>query len=101
MTSTDITQLTTSRAWLDELDIAAAEEIGEARGQLLEQLTTGIHALQQAAATIERLRGSGMRDAQFADGRDGRDVATFCDDSIRYARAAYAVVHTVIDKEVF
>jgi hypothetical protein len=38
-------------------------------------------------------------DVEFVDGRDGRDVATLLDDSIRYARAGYAVVHTVIDKE--
>jgi hypothetical protein len=36
---------------------------------------------------------------EFVDGRDVGDVATFLDDSIRYARAAYAVVHTVIDQE--
>ena len=50
-------------------------------------------------ARLERLRGACVDDAEFADGRDGRDVATFLDDSIRYARAAYAVVHTVIDQE--
>ena len=33
-------------------------------------------------------------------GRDGRDIATFIDDSIRLGRAAYAVMHAIIDKQI-
>ena len=36
---------------------------------------------------------------ELVQGRDGRDVVTFIDDSIRLGRAAYAVMHAVIDKE--
>ena len=52
-----------------------------------------------AARTLEQLRSNTIYDVEFVDGRDGRDVATFLDDSIRNTRAAYAVVHTVIDQE--
>jgi hypothetical protein len=82
---------------LDDLD--HLERIGEIRSQLLGHLAESIQAMQRAAATLEQLRSNSICDAEFVDGRDGGDVSTFLDDSIRYARAAYAVVHTVIDKE--
>lgn len=81
---------------LDELE--RLERIGEIRSQLLGHLAESIQAMQRAAATLEQLRSNSIYDAEFVDGRDGGDVSTFLDDSIRYARAAYAVVHTVIDK---
>ena len=86
-----------TREWLENLD--HLERIGETRSQLLEHMAAGIQALQRATATFEQLRSTAVYDVEFVEGRDGRDVATFLDDSIRHARAAYAVVHTVIDKE--
>ena len=82
---------------LGELD--HLERIGEIRSQLLGHIAESIQSIQRAAATLEQLRSNSIYDAEFVDGRDGGDVSTFLDDSIRYARAAYAVVHTVIDKE--
>lgn len=67
--------------------------------ELLEHLGAGIQALQYGVVSLEQLRGNNISDFDFAEGRDGRDVAAFLDESIRYARAAYAVVHTVIDKQ--
>ena len=61
--------------------------------------SAAVKALQNAARTLEQLRSNTIYDVEFVDGRDGRDVATFLDDSIRNTRAAYAVVHTVIDQE--
>ena len=52
-----------------------------------------------AASSLEQLRSNTIYDVEFVDGRDGRYVATFLDESIRNTRAAYAVVHTVIDQE--
>jgi hypothetical protein len=89
--------LAETRAWLENLD--HLERIGETRSQLLEQMAAGIQALQRATATFDKLRSHAVYDVEFVEGRDGRDVAAFLDDSIRYARAAYAVVHTVIDQE--
>jgi len=80
-------------------DLERLERIGETRNDLLEHMATGIQALQRAAATLDQLRSNTIHDVEFVNGRDGGDVATFLDDSIRYARAGYAVVHTVIDKE--
>jgi hypothetical protein len=82
---------------LDELD--HLERIGEIRSQLLGHIAESIQSMQRAAASLEQLRSNSIYDAEFVHGRDGGDVSTFLDDSIRYARAAYAVVHTVIDKE--
>ena len=82
---------------LDELD--HLERIGEIRSQLLGHIAESIQSMQRAAASLEQLRSTSIYDAEFVEGRDGGDVSTFLDDSIRYARAAYAVVHTVIDKE--
>lgn len=80
-----------------ELD--SIERIAETRSHLLNHLAEAVKALQKAASSLEHLRSNTVYDVEFADGRDGRDVATFLDDSIRQTRAAYAVVHTVIDKE--
>ena len=75
------------------------EQIGETRSHLLAHLCTAVKALQKAASSLEQLRSNTIYDVEFVDGRDGRDVATFLDESIRNTRAAYAVVHTVIDQE--
>ena len=75
-------------------DLDQLERINDTRSQLLEHMAAGIQALQRAAATFEQLRSNAIYDVEFVEGRDGRDVATFLDDSIRQARAAYAVVHT-------
>lgn len=83
---------------LGELD--HLERIGETRGQLLAHIAAGIQSLQSAADTLDRLCSNTVYDADFIDGRDGRDVAAFLDETIRNARATYAVVHAVIDKEV-
>ncbi|GAB4686184.1 hypothetical protein MOKP106_42790 [Mycobacterium avium subsp. hominissuis] len=80
-------------------DLDWQESIAETRSHLLTHLADAVKALQNAASSLEQLRSNTVYDVEFADGRDGRDVATFLDDSIRQTRAAYAVVHTVIDKE--
>jgi hypothetical protein len=73
--------------------------ISQARGQVLTELVAGLKALQRAGAGVAELRGGALDDVELVQGRDGRDVATFIDDSIRLGRAAYAVVHAIIDKE--
>jgi hypothetical protein len=75
------------------------EMIGQARGQVLTELAAGLKALQRAAAGVAELRSNAVHDIELVDGRDGRDLATFIDDSIRFGRAAYAVMHAIIDKE--
>ncbi|SOJ56999.1 hypothetical protein MSIMFB_04477 [Mycobacterium simulans] len=80
-----------------ELD--RVERIGETRGHLLTHLSDAVKALHKAASSLEQLRSNTVYDVEFVDGRDGRDVATFLDDSIRNTRAAYAVAHAVIDRE--
>ena len=75
------------------------EMISQARGQVLTELAAGLKALQRAAAGVAELRSNAVHDIELVDGRDGRDLATFIDDSIRFGRAAYAVMHTIIDKE--
>lgn len=72
------------------------ERIGETRSLLLTHLSDAVKARQKAAGSLAQLRGNTVYDAEFVD---GRDVASFLDDSIRQTRAAYAVVHTVIDQE--
>ena len=75
------------------------EMISQARGQVLTELAAGLKALQRAAAGVAELRSNAVHDVDLVDGRDGRDLATFIDDSIRFGRAAYAVMHAIIDKE--
>jgi hypothetical protein len=86
---------------LDEYfeELNYVERVSQTRSRLLEHLASGIQALQYGVVSLEQLRGNNISDFDFAEGSDGRDVAAFLDDAIRYARAAYAVVHTVIDKQ--
>ena len=76
-----------------------AEMISQAPGQVLAELADGLKALQRAGDGIAELRSNAVHDVELVEGRDGRDVATFIDDSIRLGRAAYAVMHAIIDKE--
>jgi len=76
-----------------------AEMISQARGRVLDQLVAGLEALKRAGDGIAELRSNAVHDVELVDGRDGRDLATFIDDSIRFGRAAYAVMHAIIDKE--
>ncbi|WP_156296810.1 hypothetical protein [Mycobacterium paragordonae] len=80
---------------ISELD--HLERIGETRRQLLAHIAAGIESLQSAADTLNHLCSNTVYDADFIDGRDGRDVAAFLDETIRNARATYAVVRAVID----
>lgn len=79
------------------------ERIGETRAQLLAHIAAGIESLRSAADTLDRLCSNTVYDADFIDGRDGRDgrdVAAILDETIRNARATYALVHAVIDHGV-
>jgi len=73
--------------------------ITEARARFLADLAAGIAALDRAGATLDQLRAPTLADIELVDGRDGRDLSVLLEDCIRYGRAAYAVMHAVIDKE--
>lgn len=73
------------------------ELIVETRNRLLTHLCEAVTAMQQAAGSLEHLRGAALYDVEFAEGRDGRDIAALLDDGIRLTRAAYAMAHTAID----
>jgi hypothetical protein len=74
------------------IDDDLAVQLGKARTQLITDLAAGINAIQRAATALERLRSNYLYDVELVEGRDGRDIASLLDDSIRYGRAAYAVV---------
>lgn len=75
------------------------EQVGRIRDQLLTEIAAGISSFQRASEQLAQLRGP-VEDSDFVEGRDGRDVSRFLDDGIRIGRAVYAVVHTIIDKEI-
>ena len=81
------------------IDEDLTEQRDQARAQLLTDLSAGINATERAAVTLERLRSGRVYDVEVVDTRDGRDIASFIDESIRCARAAYAVVPMIIEKE--
>ncbi|PJE04735.1 MAG: hypothetical protein CK428_27380 [Mycobacterium sp.] len=86
-------------AEVDDFEREHLGRIDDLRAALLTQLATASDTLHRAAATLARLRDNDIYDVEFADGRDGDDIAAFLGDSIRFVRASYALVHTVIDKE--
>ena len=81
------------------IDEHLTEQRDHARAQMLTHLSAGINATQRAAVALERLRSGDVYDIEVVDSRDGRDIASFIDESIRCARAAYAVIHMIIEKE--
>jgi hypothetical protein len=82
-----------------EPDLEHEDLISQTRGYFLASLAEGISALESSAVLLTRLRGPQLADVELVEGRDGRDLATMLDDCIRHGRAAYAVMHAVIDKE--
>lgn len=69
------------------------------RAELLIHLTYGIRVMEHAAELLDDLRSGAAEDVELVDGRDGRDCAAHLDAAIRTARAAYAVLHVVFEKE--
>jgi len=84
----------------DDFERERIQRVDHLRATLLTHLSHGVHTTQQALNTLQRLRDNDIYDAEFVDGRDGEDIGVFLNASIRYLRAAYALVHTVIDKEI-
>lgn len=76
-----------------------AAQITQSRRALLGELAAAVESLHRAADTLGALRSPRLYDSDLIDGRDGRDIATFLDDGLRYVRAAYAVVHIIASKD--
>ncbi|MDP7706923.1 hypothetical protein [Mycobacterium sp. TY815] len=85
---------------LDDVEREHIRRIADLRTNLLAHVANSIGITQHALSSLRRLRDNDVYDTEFIDGRDGDDIGAFLNDSIRYLRAAYAVVHAVIDKEV-
>ena len=68
------------------------------RAELLTHLTYGIR-VEHAAELLDDLRSGAAEDVELVDGHDGRDCAAHLDAAVRTARAAYAVLHIVFEKE--
>lgn len=75
------------------------DAVSEKRAELLTHLTYGIRVIEHALELLDDLRSGAAEDVELADGRDGRDIAAHLDASVRTARAAYAVLHVVFEKE--
>lgn len=74
-------------------------QITRSRHTLLAELAGAVESLRRAADSLAELRSPQLYDIDLIDGRDGRDIATFLDDGLRYIRAAYAVVHIIADQD--
>jgi len=79
--------------------VVHGDEVAGRRAALLAHLTYGLRTISHAAELLDDLRGGAAEDVELVDGRDGRDVAAHLDASVRSARAAYAVLHCVFEKE--
>ncbi len=85
--------LTEHDYWTDH-----AIEVDQRRIALTVALNTALAALDQASSALGELTSDHVYDVEFAEGRDGDDVAKFLDDSLRYTRAAYAIAHTITSR---
>ena len=73
-------------------------DIDDARTELFGALTDTINTLTRAQRATTRLAGP-LYDPEYAEGVEGSDTAAFIADSLRYTRAAYAIIHRVIDAD--
>ena len=71
------------------------ENLEHVRAQLLNDVAEALRLLDRAAGHADALR---LVDRDF-DSRAGRDVGTFIDDARRSARASYAGMHLIADRE--
>ncbi|MCV7034832.1 MULTISPECIES: hypothetical protein [Mycobacterium] len=79
--------------WLDP----GYERITETRAALLTELSTGLAALVRARNAVDQLRE--LYDIELVEGWGYDDAVAFINDSQRYARATYSIIHAIIDHE--
>lgn len=75
------------------------DAVADKRAELISHLTYAIRVLQHSSDLVTELRGSDTGDVELIEGRDGRDVTAHLEASVRTARAAFAVLHCVFEKE--
>ncbi|MDQ1246123.1 MAG: hypothetical protein QG597_490 [Actinomycetota bacterium] len=73
-------------------------EVDQRRIALLIALNAALRDLDHASAALAELISNQLYDIEFAEGRDGADIADFLDDSQRYLRAAYAIAHRITER---
>jgi len=75
--------------------VGVDENIEHVRAQLLADVASSLRLLESAAGHVEALRlvDHGFRDCQ------GADVAAHLAEAMRSSRAAYAVTHSIADRE--
>ena len=72
-------------------------EIDRVRLTAAAALIQALTHLDTARRAIEELRGDAVYDPAFAEGHTGQDTAAFIADSLRFTRAAYAIIRRVDD----
>ena len=72
-------------------------DIDDARTELFGAITDAINTLTRAQRATIRLAGPLY--PEYAEGVEGSDTAAFIAASLRYTRAAYAIIHRVIDAD--
>ena len=91
--------VTNLRGLIDDPYADHQDAVITTRAELLAHLSYAIRVLQHCCDLVDDLRGAGADDAELVEGRDGQDVAAHLEASVRTARAAYAVLHCVFEKE--
>ena len=71
--------------------------ISDRRGALLGELGATLAAMQRAQTILAELCSNAVYDVELAEGPG--DVASFLHDSLRNTRAAYTIVHGIINNE--
>lgn len=76
-----------------------AAEIDQARVALDGALVDAINALTRAQRAVTALTSDQVFDVEFAEGTAGPDTTSFISDSVRNCRAAYHIIHAIINDE--
>lgn len=83
----------------DELYADQYAYISELRDKLNDLLAGIVAAGQTAGRTFKELTSDGVYDVELAETDAGTDLEQFLTDAMRNARAAYRIVHDLIERD--
>lgn len=90
---------TTDHSTDDAFEVEHYTYICEQRDKLCAELAQLLTTGMAASATLRELQSNSVYDVELAEGSAGQDVKEFLLDAMRYTRAAYTIVHDLIERD--
>jgi len=90
---------TTDHSTDDAFEVEHYTYISEQRDKLNDLLAGIVATGQTAGKTLKELTSNSVYDVELAETDAGADLEQFLTDTLRNARAAYRIVHDLIDRD--